>query len=547
MNIRCSNRCAKPVRPCASSLDPTWYHTSTATSGLERSTCRITGSPFSSTNVSNAIVSIGGATERASLHESALARKANGRKSLARSALAAATTLLTALLLAEPAWGNGALPASFGILVPADRPQEIVLATNFGLIISDDGGATWLWTCEQPQTSFGYLYAVGPGPRDRFYGLSPDQGLAISDNGSCSWQRAGGALATTVASDFFVDRSNANRVLAIAADIDVDSGDIGPPSVFASDDAGATFSQTPVYAAPAGGNVVSVEIARSNPMVVYLAMYTTPGRHPHLLRSDDGGQRWADTDLESGIGANEFRILTVDPNDPDLLYLRVLAPGMEHVMVTRDAGKTFTKPVTVAGGSLSAFVRLASGTVLVGGLINLTSGGTTGVAYRSTDGGRTFVPWTLNPQPRINGLAERAGVLYIAGKNYSDGWALATSRDEGATVQPLSSYADVRGVKPCAMGLCGDQCALVASQTIWTNEVCTGALLDAGMAQDGSSDSGADAMDAGMDASTDARPPPPPPGSGCHCAAAPAMAHGTVAVLALAGLVLVIRRRRRRG
>ena len=34
-NIMCSNRCANPERPTRSLRDPTWYHTSTDTSGVE--------------------------------------------------------------------------------------------------------------------------------------------------------------------------------------------------------------------------------------------------------------------------------------------------------------------------------------------------------------------------------------------------------------------------------------------------------------------------------------------------------------------------------
>jgi len=424
--------------------------------------------------------------------------------------------LLGAIAWAGVAHANGALPASYGILLPADKPQDVVLATNFGMIISEDGGKSWLWTCERPETSFGYLYGVGPPPRDRFYGLSPETGLAISDDGSCSWQRAGGALATLVASDFFVDRTNADRVVAIAAQIDVDSGEIGPPAVFQSTDGGATFGATPLYTAPAGANLVSLEIARSNPMVMYLATYTTPDRHPRLLRTSDGGQTWMDRDVEASLGANEFRILTVDPDDPDVVYLRVIALGMESVAVTRDAGMTFTTPVTIAKGTLSAFVRMESGTVLVGGLINIDGGGMNGIAYRSTDGGHTFASWTLSPQPHILGLAERGGVLYIAGKNYSDGWALATSHDEGVTIQAVSTYADVHGIKPCAMAMCGDQCKLVSSQAVWTNDVCTWVP--------------------GTTTTTT-------PSSGCHCAAGGA-AGGTAAVWVLA-LALVIHRRRR--
>jgi hypothetical protein len=171
-------------------------------------------------------------------------------------------------------------------------------------------------------------------------------------------------------------------------------------------------------------------------------------------------------------------------------------------------------------GVLSAFVRMQSGTVLVGALMMLPSGGMNGLAYRSTDGGMSFVPWTLTPQPHIMGLTERGGVLYLAGKNYSDGWALATSHDEGVTIQPLSRYDDVRGVRACAQGVCSGACDFVSSQGVWVNDVCTGALLDAGVDVDGGK-------------------PPPPPG-GCGCAAADAAACGGAASALVVGLALAL-------
>jgi hypothetical protein len=118
------------------------------------------------------------------------------------------------------------------------------------------------------------------------------------------------------------------------------------------------------------------------------------------------------------------------------------------------------------------------------------------------------------------GLAERGGVLYVAGKNYSDGWALATSRDEGVTIQPLSRYEDVHGVRPCAQGVCSAACAFVASQGVWVNDVCTGALLDAGVSVDGGK-------------------PPPPPG-GCGCAAGAAATCGGAGSALVAGLALAL-------
>ena len=64
-----------------------------------------------------------------------------------------------------------------------------------------------------------------------------------------------------------------------------------------------------------------------------------------------------------------------------------------------------------------------------------------GVGYRSTDGGDTFVALDADARSRTCSASQSAAAsLYLAGKNYSDGWALATSHDEGVTVTPLSSY-----------------------------------------------------------------------------------------------------------
>ncbi len=432
---------------------------------------------------------------------------------------------------ATAAWANGALPASLGILVPADRPRQIALATNFGLIISEDEGATWLWTCEQPATSMGYLYAGAPPPSRRIYGLSPEAGLAWSDDGSCSWQRAGGALTTQIASDFFVDPGDPQRVLAVAAGL-TDTGELTPPAVYASADGGTTFAPTPLYTAPAATNIVGVEIARSDPQVIYLATYTTPNRHPVLVRSGDGGQSWEARDVEAALGANEFRILTVDPDDADLVYVRVVVPGnIERVAVTRDGGMTFAIPIEVTNGMLSAFARLESGTVLVGALTFLEGGATNGTGYRSTDHGVSFAPWTLCPQPHILGLAERGGVLYVAGKNYSDGWSLATSTDEGATITALSTYEQVRGIVACAQSACASTCAFEVSAAVWTRDVCDGTLVDAGTVPPGPSATASEQCGGAP--------------SGCHCASGGAAGGcGGLAILLFLGWVVLRRSRR---
>src|SRR6185312_6916921 len=87
--------------------------------------------------------------------------------------LAAGALLLAALLLAPgTARADGAFPNALAILVPADRPDEIVLGTNFGLVGSEDGGRTWTWSCEQAITSFGRLYQMAPAPTHRLYAVA---------------------------------------------------------------------------------------------------------------------------------------------------------------------------------------------------------------------------------------------------------------------------------------------------------------------------------------------------------------------------------------
>jgi hypothetical protein len=424
------------------------------------------------------------------------------------------------LLPTRAARANGAFPDSLQILLPADRPQQIILATNFGLIFSDDDGATWTWTCEQMQTMNGFGYAVGPSPGDRLYSLSTLLGLAISDDGSCSWRLSGGAFAQALAKDYFPDPVDATRVLAIGAT----AGAQPTYALYASHDGGETFD-APFYTAPAGAALLGVESARSDPMTIYASMYTTtttvPSIHPQLLRSTDGGQTFTTLDVEAALGPNKLRIVAVDPADPSTITLRVIGTdsNAENVAISHDGGQTFAEPVTVDNGSITAYAHLASGTILVGAVANAD-----GVGFRSTDGGTTFQPWP--GVPHLRALAERGGKLYAAPNNYSDGWAIGVSTDEGLTFTPLTTYDKVSGIRDCAKAACEDSCDFQAGSGIWPAAVCH---------------------------PTTAGPPPTPPKSGCGCAVAAAVpgttarrASGLGAAAALALALGAARRRRRR-
>src|SRR5215831_12245059 len=84
---------------------------------------------------------------------------------------AGAAFLIASVAAARPARANGAFPDSLQILVPAAEPHRIILATNFGLIISDDDGATWEWTCEARAKDNTILYQQAATPSNRLYAV----------------------------------------------------------------------------------------------------------------------------------------------------------------------------------------------------------------------------------------------------------------------------------------------------------------------------------------------------------------------------------------
>jgi MYXO-CTERM domain-containing protein len=428
--------------------------------------------------------------------------------------------LLGAVNAGGRARADGAFPDSMQILLPSGRPHEIVLGTNFGLILSEDDGQTWFWTCEPNPNDNAIFYQVGVAPQNRLYSALLRSGLVYSDDDACSWSPALGSLGTARATDVFPDPGNAARVFAIAAE----SGDgRAPQSIYVSADGGSTFGP-PIFTASLSGGLLGVESALADPMTVYLASYATvtddtmmTAIDPILVRSADGGATWSSSDLQAAIGDNPFRIIAVDPVDPLRLYLRVTQALGEQLAVSTDGGLTVTEPVGF-DDTLTAFARLGSGTVLVGGL---SSAGAVG--FRSSDGGATFQAWPN--VPHLRALAERDQKLYAAADNFVDGFAVGVSTDEGLTFRPLLTFDKVMGIKPCVQSTCSDLCDYQAGITLWPAAVC----------QDSTGGGDGGTRLAGK--------------SGCSCRAAggrsaPAAA---VAALALAALGLAGRRRRRRG
>ena len=404
---------------------------------------------------------------------------------------------LAALAIAAPARAraDGAFPAAEAVLVPADRPQEIILATNFGLVISEDAGQTWSWSCERDENAFAFLYQLGPAPRRRLFAIANGH-VITSDDASCSWQVAGGRFVDQGVTDVFPDPTNADRVFASGI-----AG--GVHTAFESADGGATFGAT-LYQASGGDTINGVESARSDPRIVYVALMS-PERSPKLARTADGGATWIVNDLTADLGAGLVRIIAVDPADPDTVLLRwASVDGSEAIGVTRDGGVTATKPLSIPN-TFTSFARMPDGALIVSGTAFLGQGlGTAPALWVSHDDGTTFQE--NHAVPGVLALAQRDGVLYAAADNFADGFALGGSSDEGATWQPIVRFDQITSIMPCLRTnpQCQATCEALAGKgfgspgKIWEETVCAVPTTDGG-------------TDAGG----------PPSSSGCGCAVIP--------------------------
>jgi MYXO-CTERM domain-containing protein len=449
----------------------------------------------------------------------------------------------------RPAHADGAFPDSQNIITPAAIPNEILLATNFGLVMSVDAGQTWTWTCEQTQNNFATLYQLGPPPMNRLFAMSL-AGLIYTDDLSCSWSVATGIATGSTVSDLFPDPSNPARVLAVVA-VPADGGTVDY-QVLQSANGGATFAAQPLYTAAAGDNISGVEISRSMPATVYLTLTSGPTHLPKLAQSTNSGSTWQLHDLSGHLpaGTNFIRLIAVDPTNPQKVFLRIRSLGdggtTEGVAVTTDGGATASVTLSFPGGILSAFTLMSSGTIMLGGVV-----GTTNVAYTSADGGGTFQPVTT-PQPSFRGLSSRGGTLFVVADNQADGYAVGTSTDLGKTWTPLMAYEDIQAIQTCLMSFCQTDCLTRAGAGQWSPDMCSATPsplpVDAGADAHAGGTGGAAGgttghAGTGGDASV---PPGGKSGGGCHCAAAGAAAPGPWALGGLGiALALGLRRRRR--
>ncbi len=341
-----------------------------------------------------------------------------------------------AFAAAAPALANGAFPDEFSIHFPPNAPHRILMGANFGLLVSEDDGSTWRYSCE-PWVVAGSNAALA-NENVSFYQVTAD-GAVLADSVNitrssdvaCTWPTSGGSVTGQAVDDLFPDPNDATFVVAIVATA-------RGTYLVASHDGGKTFDATHLYDTP--DILTGIEIARSTPGVVYATSVPQAGGTAKFLASTSSGApgTWTPTDLQIPAGTQP-RILAVDPADAKKVYLRLLTGPSDAMAVTIDGGQTFQTVLTIKG-QFSSFLRAGDGAIYAGtmdGKLYVQAAGATGFISRNA--------------PHLRCLGQRPGTtrIYACADTVVDGFSLASSDDNGVTFQPVMSFTQLLGPLTC--------------------------------------------------------------------------------------------------
>jgi photosystem II stability/assembly factor-like uncharacterized protein len=287
--------------------------------------------------------------------------------------------------------------------VPGEPNHFYFGAVNGGVWESRDAGRTWMPTFDSaPVASIGALAVapsdprviyVGTGEADMRSDIAQGAGVYRSDNGGKSWRLLGLADSQQIGR-ILVDPANPDIVLVAA--LGHPYGPNETRGVFRSADGGKSWQRTLYRDADTGAIDLAFEPGKAG--VVYAALWQTrrppwnvypPSSGPGggLYKSLDGGQSW--TALETGLPDHPGRIgIGVSASQPQRLYALIdaAAGGLYR---SDDGGASWTRT--------SDDARIWKRGWYFGGVtvdplnaddVYICNTG----MYRSTDGGRTFLP-----------------------------------------------------------------------------------------------------------------------------------------------------------
>jgi hypothetical protein len=188
-------------------------------------------------------------------------------------------------------------------------------------------------------------------------------------------------------------------------------------------------------------------------------------------------ETWTETELDTDCYSVD--LLGLSPDNPDLVWLKLVTAKGDRLVLARSDGSTET--LLESPDSIESLVVLpGSGHILMGG----RDAG----LYRSTDEGQSWTGPHVAPEPGCLQVYEED--LYICGSNWTDAAALlrtplAETDPDSWDWEPLLNFGQVRQVEPCEAGtltaqVCDPLWEVVVLEAGFDRELDTGAGADGG-------------------------------------------------------------------
>lgn len=228
---------------------------------------------------------------------------------------------LLAVSIASPSAANGRFPRAERLLEDASDPDRLVLAATYGLLVTRDRGQNWYHVCEasfaEPELQTDPVAAI---TQSGALLTSINSMLTRSAPDACDFSARLGADGADGVPDFTLSRGASERVVAVHVSTQPDGSVVN--QLYASDDDGRTFAPLGPPLPSSIRLVATVDVAPSDPERIYVSGLSED-RSGVVLRSDDGGQSFETTALATNASESETPyIAAVDPNDPDIVYVR---------------------------------------------------------------------------------------------------------------------------------------------------------------------------------------------------------------------------------
>jgi len=434
-----------------------------------------------------------------------------------------------------------AAPAVLQIVWRADG--RLLLVTNRGLAFGAADGTGWKIMCNEAIKVTVGEKASALFLQDGALLVATTTGLKRSADEGCNWQGVA-PFAETSAQALAAHPARPERVYLATYGM-------GQGGIHVTEDGGADW--TTLMQVGDDDFLRALVVAPGKPEVVYAAgsVFDTKGNFKHYIaRSADSGATWMRMDAQVMNDELDVTLLDVSPSDENALLARASGanPGMvpERLLLSRDGGKTFSSPVSIASILSASFSADGTGAWITGqdGL------------WHSSDGLSTFahVGETISMSYAI----EHGGELWASG--YYAGYVaakdgIARSIDSGAHFERFMEFKDVAAPVQCdESSLTTSTCEMPFSdwqreRALFGNGSATVSVpgLDASAARgdagssraDASTTRDADGSVARRHSSGGARP------QGCACALAGSRRALRLHIGVAASLLLALLRRRR--